>query len=188
MEHFCVNVEHFWFGDLAPSPLRPLPPPSLCGSQIRCLPPLLRIHWRHSIFSRSSWRRRRQLGGSTAGNQAEVRWRGSFLSAWRRVGGGSMVAAPAERRRPRGNGQQCGGGVGRRGRQQQHCGRGGGSTAAAGSGVAGRQRRRQHGDGSGSAATAVAVRSCCHRAPPQWRRSHRRRQRWRGHRQQPTIN
>jgi hypothetical protein len=43
VEHFCVNVEHFWSGDLAPSPLRPLPPPSLCGSQGRCLPPLLRI-------------------------------------------------------------------------------------------------------------------------------------------------
>ena len=38
-------------------PVDPLPPqhiplPSLCGSQGRCLPPLLRIPWRHSIFSR----------------------------------------------------------------------------------------------------------------------------------------
>ena len=163
MEHFCVNVEHFWSGDLAPSPLRPLPPPaSLYGSQGRCLPPLLRIHWRHSIFSRSSWRRRRQLGGSMTGNQAEVRWRRqlsfSLAAGWRRQQGGSASRAAEAARQQRGNGQQRGGGVVRRGRQRQHGGRGGGSTAAAGSGVVGRQRRRQHGDSSGSAATAVAVR------------------------------
>ena len=39
-------------------PIDPLPPqhihpPSLCSSQGRCLPPLLRIPWHHSIFPRS---------------------------------------------------------------------------------------------------------------------------------------
>ena len=35
-----------------PLPPQHIPPPSLCGSQGRCLPPLLRIPWRHSIFYR----------------------------------------------------------------------------------------------------------------------------------------
>jgi len=58
LEHFCVDVEHFWSGDLVP--LQHIPPPSLCGSQGRCLPPLLRIPGeisRHTIGAQCVWRR-----------------------------------------------------------------------------------------------------------------------------------
>jgi hypothetical protein len=39
VEHFCVNVEHFWSGDLAPSPLRPLPRPLFAAAREDVFPP-----------------------------------------------------------------------------------------------------------------------------------------------------
>ncbi len=76
--------------DLAPSPLRPLPPPSLCGSQIRCLPSLLRIHLRHSIFSRVLGG---GGGGDNGGDGGQPGGSAVAAAAFFQLGGGLAAAA-----------------------------------------------------------------------------------------------